>query len=109
MVELNKVPTPTGPSLPSAGKDLPTGPILPADKMPIMPSEADLAASTFSSSGADLSDSPWAKMFPSGATKEELNTFIQTYLRSLVSQMKHDEKIHKENLEKQKQHEEGIY
>jgi uncharacterized protein YpmS len=36
------------------------------------------------------------------ATKEELNQFIQMYIRSMITQMKHDEKVHKDNLEKQK-------
>ena len=79
------------------------GPMLPADKLPIVPSEAQLAAAHAEQGGGDLSDSPWAKMFPGGATKEELQQFIQMYIRSIVIQMKHDEKIHKENLEKQKE------
>lgn len=83
------------------------GPILPADKMPLIPSQAQLDASEVQTGGGDMSNSPWAKMFPSGATKEELNQFIQMYLRSVVRQMNHDEKIHKENLEKQRIHEEG--
>jgi hypothetical protein len=79
-----------------------SGPMLPADKLPIIPSEAQLAAASAEQGGGDLSDSPWAKMFPGGATKEELQQFVQMYIRSIVTQMKHDEKVHKENLDKQK-------
>ncbi len=78
------------------------GPALPADKLPIIPSQAQLDAASNQGGGGDLSDSPWAKMFPAGATKEELNQFIQMYIRSMITQMKHDEKVHKDNLEKQK-------
>ena len=76
---------------------------LPSDKQSIIPSELDIQ----SDGGQDLSDSPWAKMFPTGATKEELNMFVQTFLKSLITQMKHDEKMHKENLAKQKAAMEG--
>jgi hypothetical protein len=46
----------------------------------------------------ELSDSAWAKMFPSGATKKDLAQFISTFLKDLISQMRHQDKIHAEHM-----------
>lgn len=90
-------------------KQAPPTPIMPADKLPLMPSEKDMAAveKAFSGGSGELSQTPWAKMFPAGATKEQLNAFIQNYIKSLITQIKHDDKVHKENLEKRRQEEQG--
>ena len=37
-------------------------------------------------SGATPSGSPWAKMFPEGATQDELKMFIYTFLETITDQ-----------------------
>lgn len=72
----------------------------PADKQPILPHEYEAPSILTKSSGKSgtLSNSPWAKMFPSGATKEELTQFINTFMKDLISQMNHQDEIHKKNM-----------
>ena len=78
---------------------------LPADKQPILISNSQLNNMDTSKSGdGKLSTSPWAKMFTSGATEEELKMFIQTYLKDLMAEIKRSDQKHKENLDEQKRH-----
>lgn len=51
----------------------------------------------------DLSSSPWAKMFPSGATNDQLKMFIQTFVKDQMAEMKRQDQIHKEHMEEMKQ------
>lgn len=62
-----------------------------------------------SSNEGDLSNSPWAKMFPGGegATKEQLNTFIHLFIKDLIAQMKRDDAHFKESLARQRRMMEG--
>lgn len=76
---------------------------LPPDKQPIVLSNTQLETMSESkTSSGSLSSSPWAKMFPSGATQEELKMFIQTFVKDLMAEVKRADDQHKKNLAEQK-------
>ena len=77
--------------------------ILPADTKPITPSDVPVTTSD------ESSESAWAKMFPSGATKEELKQFINIYIQDLMRELRRSDKQHKENIERQEREQKGIY
>jgi len=79
------------------------GAILPADNKAITPHDIDTKFSE------ESSESAWAKMFPSGATKEELKQFISIYIQDLMRELRVSDKHHKENMARQKREESGIY
>lgn len=56
---------------------------------------------------SDLSNSPFAKMFPGGASKEQLQMFIGNYMKLLISQIKREDEHHKANLQRQRRMLEG--
>jgi len=74
--------------------------IRPQDKQPILPHEyeAPSVLNTAPEGGGELSTSAWAKMFPHGATKQELKQFITTFLKDLICQMRHQDEIHKQHM-----------
>ena len=80
-----------------------TPPILPDDKKKILPSKIESLFPSEKVKSENLSSSPWAKMFPSGATHEQLKMFIQGFLKDLMAQIRHDDRRHKELMEKQKE------
>jgi hypothetical protein len=79
------------------------GAILPADNKAITPDKA------FPTTSDDSSESAWAKMFPSGASKEELKQFISLYIQDLMRELRRSDKQHKENMARQKREQEGVY
>ena len=81
----------------------------PGNKQPIIPHSDEAPSILTKSSGkeGELSTSPWAKMFPSGATKEELAQFINTFMKDLISQMNHQDEIHKQHMRENKEKIEG--
>ncbi|MBX9922648.1 MAG: hypothetical protein K2Y01_00925 [Rhabdochlamydiaceae bacterium] len=74
-----------------------------ADKQAIIPHSYEAPAILTKSGGSggegELSNSPWAKMFPLGATKDELRQFINTFMKDLISQMNHQDEIHKKHMQ----------
>ncbi len=62
---------------------------------------ANLESKSVDNSG-EVSDSAWAKMFPAGASKEELKAFIQIYVQDLMREIRRSDKIHKEHMAEQK-------
>jgi hypothetical protein len=82
-------------------------PILPENKQRILPTDTQSVEMDHKSHTGDLSNSPWAQMFPQGATKKELTQFIGMFLKDLVSQMKHQDEIHKQHMQEIKAQIEG--
>lgn len=76
---------------------------LPSDKMPIVGAQDFLSALEDGKSSESLSNSPWAKMFPSGATEKQLKVFVQTFIKDLIAQMRHQDEIHKEHMNEMKE------
>ncbi len=55
----------------------------------------------------DISNSPFAKMFPGGATKEDLQGFIDNCLKMLVTEMKRADERWKKSQKRLRQIMEG--
>ena len=49
------------------------------------------------------SHSPWAQMFPQGASQEELKLFISTFIKQIMDECKHNDQKWKEAMRRQKE------
>jgi len=82
------------------GPNLPTPPNIP-------PSAAQELSATPGQAGASMSNSPFAKMFPGGATPQQLTLFINNYLKSMISQFQQQNQSWQQSQQQLQQIEEG--
>jgi hypothetical protein len=84
-------------------------PISLEDQTSLTPSHiSSIPDSRHTDSGGDLSTSPWAQMFPGGATKEELKMFISIFVKSLIAESKREDAHFIEALKRQEREREGL-
>lgn len=100
---------PSNPSPPPTPGNLPPQQNTPSTNTPSAPVTSSSAPITNPSSGLNpaLSNSPWAKMFPGGATPQELQQFINSFLKSMIQDFKRESQHWKEAQDKLKKVEQG--
>ena len=85
----------------------PTGPTPP--QLPSIPpqSTAQQLSATPGQGGASLSNSPFAKMFPGGATPQQLTLFINNFLKATIAQFQQQQQSWQQAQQQLKEIEEG--
>jgi len=96
---------PSTPVNPQPQQNMPSTPI----KTPSAPITSGSAPVTNPSANLNpaLSNSPWAKMFPGGATPQQLQQFINSFLKSMIQDFKRESQHWKEAQDKLKKVEQG--
>ena len=74
---------------------------------PSLQSSIDRLSIEDPASSGEISDSPWAQMFPRGATKEQLAMFISLFVKDLIMQMKREDAHFKQEMERERRMREG--
>lgn len=83
------------------GPNLPTPPNIPPS------SASEELSATPGQSGAQLSHSPFAKMFPGGATPQQLTLFVNNYLKMMITQFQQQNQSWQRSQQQLQQIEEG--
>ena len=87
-----------------------SGPTPPSNLPPTPPTPTPPAApgaGPSPSPSESLSNSPWAQMFPGGATPQDLQTFINNFLKMMVYQFKQQDQQWQQAQQRLKNVEEG--